>query len=83
MNFSGDPKMLEVPELGDICQRELQTRVEPAQERDQYMKSPKLEGEIPLTLFIELHDLEFVLLGFTLALVPYFLINPLSSLLEC
>lgn len=75
--------MLEVPELGDICQRELQTRVEPAQERDQYMKSPKLEGEIPLTLFIELHDLEFVLLGFTLALVPYFLINPLSSLLEC
>lgn len=76
--------MLEVPELGGIYQRELQ-RMEPAQQTG-VLQSAKLEGRshlIPLTLDMGLHDLEFVLLGFSLALVPYFLTIPLSSLLGC
>lgn len=67
----GNPKKLEMPELGDDTHR-----VEPVHERDASYRAVKLEGWNqlnPLISDVALRDLEFALLGSSIALLQCFL----------
>lgn len=66
----GNPKKLEMPELGLDAHR-----VEPVQERDASYRAAKLEGWSqlsPLISDLEWQDLEFALLGSSLTLLQCF-----------
>lgn len=66
----GNAKQLERPELGADAHR-----VDPVQERDASYRAAKLEcwsQQSPLISDVELQDLEFALLGSSLALLQCF-----------
>lgn len=76
-----------VAESWDIRQRELHTGSGNNTRERSLLQITKLQGKLlsPLTLDMELQDLEFALMDFGLACVPYFLtmpqFNPLGTVM--